>query len=31
MMEARMILIQTKQKQLRAIVNAYQARGGGGL
>ncbi|WP_231936419.1 TolC family protein [Bythopirellula polymerisocia] len=29
MMEARMILIETKQQQLSAIVNAYQALGGG--
>lgn len=29
MMEARMVLIQTKQQQLAAIVNAYQALGGG--
>lgn len=31
MMEARMVLIETKQQQLSAIVNAYQALGGGGL
>jgi NodT family efflux transporter outer membrane factor (OMF) lipoprotein len=30
LMEARMALIQTKQQQLAAIVNAYQALGGGG-
>jgi outer membrane protein TolC len=29
MMEAKMILIETKQQQLAAIVNAYQALGGG--
>ena len=28
-MEARMVLIETKQEQLAAIVNAYQALGGG--
>lgn len=31
LMEARMVLIETKQQQLAAIVNAYQALGGGGL
>ena len=30
LMEARMVLIETKQQQLSAIVNAYQALGGGG-
>lgn len=30
LMEARMVLVQTKQRQLAAIVNAYQALGGGG-
>ncbi len=30
MMEARMVLVETKQQQLSAIVNAYQALGGGG-
>jgi len=30
LMEARMVLIETKQQQLAAIVNAYQALGGGG-
>ncbi len=30
MMEARLVLIETKQQQLSAIVNAYQALGGGG-
>jgi NodT family efflux transporter outer membrane factor (OMF) lipoprotein len=30
MMEAKMVLIKTKQAQLSAIVNAYQALGGGG-
>ncbi|MEQ9379898.1 MAG: efflux transporter outer membrane subunit [Pirellulales bacterium] len=30
LMEARMVLIETKQQQLTAIVNAYQALGGGG-
>ncbi|WP_442484190.1 TolC family protein [Aeoliella sp. SH292] len=30
MMEARMVLIETKQEQLSAMVNAYQALGGGG-
>ena len=29
LMEARMVLIETKQQQLAAIVNAYQALGGG--
>jgi multidrug efflux system outer membrane protein len=29
MMEAKMVLIETKQQQLTAIVNAYQALGGG--
>ena len=29
LMEARMVLIETKQEQLAAIVNAYQALGGG--
>ncbi|MEZ6081351.1 MAG: TolC family protein [Pirellulaceae bacterium] len=29
MMEARMVLVETKQEQLAAIVNAYQALGGG--
>ncbi|APZ93902.1 Cation efflux system protein CusC precursor [Fuerstiella marisgermanici] len=31
MMEARMLLIETKQQQLAAVVNAYQALGGGGF
>jgi NodT family efflux transporter outer membrane factor (OMF) lipoprotein len=31
MMDARMVLIETKQQQLAAIVNAYQALGGGGF
>ena len=31
MMEARMVLIETKQEQLGAVVNAYQALGGGGF
>ena len=30
MMEAKMVLIETKQQQLAAIVNTYQALGGGG-
>lgn len=30
LMDARMVLIETKQQQLSAIVNAYQALGGGG-
>lgn len=30
LMEAKMVLIETKQKQLSATVNAYQALGGGG-
>jgi NodT family efflux transporter outer membrane factor (OMF) lipoprotein len=30
LMEARMVLIDTKKQQLSAIVNAYQALGGGG-
>lgn len=30
LMEARMVLIETKQQQLTAIINAYQALGGGG-
>jgi NodT family efflux transporter outer membrane factor (OMF) lipoprotein len=30
LMDAKMVLIQTKQEQLAAIVNAYQALGGGG-
>ena len=30
MMEARLVLIDTKQQQLSAVVNAYQALGGGG-
>lgn len=30
MMEAKMILIETKQQQLNAVVNTYQALGGGG-
>jgi len=30
LMEAKMLLIETKQQQLSAIVNAYQALGGGG-
>ena len=29
MMEAKMVLIETKQQQLAAVVNAYQALGGG--
>ncbi len=31
LMEARMVTIETKQEQLSAVVNAYQALGGGGL
>ena len=31
MMEARMVLIETKQQQLSAIINTYQALGGGGV
>ncbi len=31
LMEARMVLIETKQQQLAAIVNTYQALGGGGM
>ena len=31
MMEARMVLIEIKQQQLQATVNAYQALGGGGF
>ncbi len=31
MMEARMVLVETKQQQLTAIVGAYQALGGGGV
>ncbi|MCA9260580.1 MAG: efflux transporter outer membrane subunit [Planctomycetales bacterium] len=31
LMEARMALIETKQQQLSAVVNAYQALGGGGV
>ncbi|MCA9237548.1 MAG: TolC family protein [Planctomycetales bacterium] len=31
LMEARMVMIQTKQQQLSAIVYAYQALGGGGV
>ena len=31
MMEARMLIIDIKQEQLSAVVNAYQALGGGGL
>jgi NodT family efflux transporter outer membrane factor (OMF) lipoprotein len=31
LMDARMVLIETKQQQLSAIVNAYQALGGGDL
>ena len=31
LMEARMELIETKQEQLSAVVNAYQALGGGGF
>ncbi|MFO1066359.1 MAG: TolC family protein [Pirellulales bacterium] len=30
LMEARMVIVETKQKQLAAVVNAYQALGGGG-
>lgn len=30
MLEAKTILIETKQKQLSAVINAYQALGGGG-
>lgn len=30
MMEARMIIIETKREQLGAVINAYQALGGGG-
>jgi len=29
LMEARMVLIETKKEQLSAVVNAYQALGGG--
>jgi multidrug efflux system outer membrane protein len=31
LMEARMVLIETKKEQLAAVVNAYQALGGGDL
>ena len=31
LMDARMVLIETKKQQLSAIVNAYQALGGGNL
>ena len=31
MMEAKMVLIETKQEQLGAVVNTYQALGGGGF
>jgi len=31
LMEARIVVIETKRQQLAAIVNAYQALGGGGL
>ena len=31
LMEARMVLIETKKEQLSAIVNTYQALGGGDL
>ena len=31
LMDARMVLIDTKKQQLSAIVNAYQALGGGDL
>lgn len=31
MMEARMVLIETKQQQLSAIITAYQALGGGNV
>lgn len=31
LMEARMVLVETKQQELSAIVNAYQALGGGGM
>lgn len=31
MMDARMVLIETKRQQLSAVVNAYQALGGGNL
>ena len=31
LLEARMVLIETKQQQLAAIVNAYQALGGGAM
>ncbi|TWT94480.1 TolC family protein [Stieleria varia] len=31
LMEARMLLVETKQEQLAAVVNAYQALGGGGF
>ncbi|MGN6132991.1 MAG: hypothetical protein ACTHOU_00770, partial [Aureliella sp.] len=30
MMEARTVIVETKQRQLTSIVNAYQALGGGG-
>ena len=29
MMEAKLVLIETKQQQLIAVINAYQALGGG--
>jgi len=31
MMEARMVIIATKQQQLAAVINTYQALGGGGV
>jgi NodT family efflux transporter outer membrane factor (OMF) lipoprotein len=31
LMEARMVLIETKRQQLVAVINAYQALGGGGV
>jgi hypothetical protein len=31
MMSARMLLIETKKQQLSAVVNAFQALGGGNL
>src|SRR5262249_7017568 len=31
LLEARMVLIETKSQQLSAVVNAYQALGGGGV
>ena len=31
LMEARMMLVETKQQELSASINAYQALGGGGV